>query len=113
MTLMRFVKFTEHNDWEGETWNFWLQLDGNEEALAKLARLIRTGVDVVDDPAYEIDVEHPADESVVDALIEHMSDEGYMPEHSKVIGVLTVPDDLGEHLDALYKGQVADFFQEG
>lgn len=28
-----FMRFTETNDHEGETWTFWLQIAGNREAL--------------------------------------------------------------------------------
>lgn len=108
--MLQFVKFTEHNEWEGETWNFWLQVNGNETALAKLADALRVGV-ADSEPEYELaSIGSAVAESTVDDLIEHADDEGYMCAHNKVTGVLTVPDDLGDYLDKLYKGQITNLF---
>ena len=34
--MKTFVRLYETNDHEGESWNWWLQLDGNEDELRKL-----------------------------------------------------------------------------
>lgn len=110
---MMFVKFTEINEHEGETWTFWLQRDGNEAALAQLA-------DALDE--FGGDEYHLADtalrEDVVDVLVEH-GGVGYRPLHTKVTGHLEVPtnllavdEDSGDVLqDGLYKGGVQRLFR--
>lgn len=35
-----YRRFTEHNEWEGETWSFYIPVDGNVETLDALAALI-------------------------------------------------------------------------
>lgn len=80
-----FVKFTEHNDWEGETWHWFLPLDGNEGRLEKLYNLI---IDIdPDGDGYELDLEGPLTESEVDILVKH-SDRGYCHTYNKVEGVM-------------------------
>lgn len=108
MTGMRFLDFTEINDHEGETWRFWLQVDGNEEALEKLRGLIVTA-DIGDE--YTLATE-PVDESTVDSLVKY-GRSGYRPFETKVTGVFTCPDDLGEWGDDLYKGRITGMFMSG
>lgn len=84
---MNFVKFTETNDNEGEQWNFWLQLDGNEEQLRELQSWLGTFDD--DGESYELDMT-PVPESEVDILVKH-SDEGYFMYENKVEGKFTCP----------------------
>lgn len=114
----RFVKFTENNDNEGESWNFWLQLDGNEAQLKELQSWLGTFDD--NGESYELDMT-PVDESEVDILVKH-TDSGYMNYQNKVTGVFTCPqpqtkdeDDGWEWLnDQFYKGDIARHFkQEG
>lgn len=116
---MNFVKFTEHNDNEGEYWNFWLQLDGNEADLETLAEFL----DQFDENAesYELDMT-PVPESEVDILVKHTG-QGYMDYENKVTGTMTLPeidldavavdDDEGyEWLnDNFYKGDIARCFK--
>jgi len=116
---MKFVKFTEHNDWEGEDWNFWLQLDGNEAALKDLQSWLGTFDD--DGEQYELDMT-PVDEKEVDMLVKH-SGQGYMDYENKVTGTLEVPQvqykdtepDLVEGQDWLndnfYKGDIKRHFK--
>lgn len=78
-----FAKFTEHNDWEGETWHHYLPVEGNEFFLARLSTII-----LELDPEgeeFELDLENLLDESEVDVLVKH-SDSGYMFYHNKVTG---------------------------
>ena len=99
-----FLQFTETNDHEGETWHYWLQIDGNELNIDQFREL----VDALDDEQYELTV-NIEPESVVDKLVQ-FADSGYGRTHSKVTGVFTCPDDLGEYGDSLYKGGVSKFF---
>lgn len=116
---MNFVKFTEHNDHEGEDWNFWLQLDGNEADLETLSEFLEQF-----DPdceSYELDLT-PVPEEEVDILVKH-SNQGYMNYENKVSGTMTLPeidldrvatdDDAGyEWLqDNFYKGDIARSFK--
>lgn len=118
--FLKFVKFTEHNDHEGETWNFWLQLDGNEAEIEKLSQLLNTfegGGEI----SYELNTTMVL-ENEVDAVVKH-SDQGYMNYHNKVTGTFTCPvvdekliedeisDEAFEWLDnQFYKGDIERHF---
>lgn len=109
-----FVKFTEENEHEGETWHHWLQVDGNEDELAKLAGKLALLVgDAESDftKPYTL-VSDYMHESGVDLLVRHADDLGYMPIHQKVTGKFTCPDDLDQYGDELYKGGIKKFFTE-
>lgn len=94
MCDIEFVRFVEENDHEGETWTFWLQGTGNEEPLAKLAGIIAEYEEAQgSDSEYQLDVMTRLDEHDVDVLVQHGGG-GYMANHHKVVGTLTVPDDL-------------------
>lgn len=94
-----FVKFTEHNDWEGESWSFFIPTNGNEEAIEDLRKCLAH----MDD--FELD-EDETDEDEVDLLVKN-SDTGYMDEYQKLSGELVLGDLVGSELaDALYKGGI-------
>lgn len=120
---MNFVKFTEHNDWEGESWNFWLQLDGNEAPLARLKSI----VDLMNAAGYEekygLDMT-PVQESEVDILVKH-TDSGYMDYDNKIEGSFSLPhfdeelfnyeDEIDQKVfdymnDLVYKGRISEHF---
>lgn len=115
--MTTFVQFTEYNDYEGETWVFWLQLDGNEQNLLALEQLIARvqGVDV--EEPYSLDLETELSEEHVDVLVKHAGS-GYMNYHNKVVGVMKEPTELdlvedvgyGPELNGLYKGGVRSLF---
>ncbi|HWO62698.1 MAG TPA: hypothetical protein VNO31_21975 [Umezawaea sp.] len=114
MTETRFLQLTEHNDHEGETWHQWLQVDGNETELDKLrSLLVDADAAAEDDPEdfpYELGETEP--ESVVDILVRY-AESGYSTSHSKVLGVFTCPDTLGEDGDDnLYKGGITSCFKQ-
>lgn len=117
-TEKRFIRFVEVNEHEGETWNFWLELTGdNGSELEKLRERIRTEYTNPDGSLTESSLQEftltndVEDESVVDVLVKYADDEsGYMPADVKVTGVFTCPDDLGSHLDRLYKGGIQELF---
>lgn len=112
---MKFVKFTENNDSEDETWNFWLQLDGNEDSLKDLGVWLNTFDD--DNESYELNMA-PVDESEVDVLVKHTG-QGYMNYENKVVGKLKMPPitDLDEENgyewlnNNFYKGSIKDRFK--
>ena len=116
---MNFVKFTEHNDHEGEDWVFWLQLEGNEADLETLAEFLEQFDP--DGESFELDGTAVPEEEV-DILIKHTG-QGYMDYHNKVTGTMTLPeidlervatdDEAGyEWLqDNFYKGDIARCFK--
>lgn len=104
--MTQFVKFTENNEWEGEEWHFWIPLDGNEDALARLQKAL-DGSD-----EYSLDLT-PVPEGEVDVLIKH-TDQGYMDYHNKLTGTLRLSEDdfanlHGDDGDIFYKGRIANF----
>lgn len=107
---MRFVPFTENNEHEGETWTFWLQLEGNVEELAWLKECVSKGQDDNYDYPYDLDLNTAEDEMIVDKLVEH-GHMGYMNSHHKVKGLCTFPESLIVDDGPLYKGGVEDFFK--
>lgn len=115
--MATFVKFTEFNDHEGETWVFWLQLDGNEMNLVALEQIIQDVQGREAEEPYSLDMSIELPEEHVDVLVEH-GGSGYMDYHNKVSGVMKDPFyvDLvtdvgyGPELDGLYKGGVNTLF---
>lgn len=105
---MKFITMLEHNDWEGETWKFYLPWDGNEAAIEKLIELLR------EDESYTFD-RTLLSEKQVDARARR-SAHGYMAYHNKCMGKL----DLGvlsalseeELFPRIYKGEIRTLFQE-
>jgi hypothetical protein len=123
--MMKFIPFVEENEWEGETWRFWLQVDGNEAELEKLRAVLAEIEALYDDsePGAPFTL-GPAntlhDEDFVNKVCD-LADEdegGYMAAHQKVTGVLTVPDwpapeDFGSRAEQdLYKGGIRALFRE-
>lgn len=112
---MKFVKFEEYNDWEGETWRFWLQLDGNEESLKKLVPLVKEADAHSGGNEYRLDLNEILDEREVDTLVKY-TQSGYMDNDNKVVGTLKLTDDMvkrseGDNDDPFYKGGVRGYFK--
>ncbi len=114
---MQFVKFVEQNEHEGETWNFWLQLDGNEKELKHLSAVMNTFTE--DGEEYVLDLNAVVTEDQVDTLVKH-GGQGYMDYNNKITGVFTCPtptEDLDEDgywewlNDTFYKGDIARYFK--
>lgn len=119
----RFARLKETNDHEGETWYWYLQLEGNAERLQDLANLIAKH-----DPAgneFELDTVNTLSEGEVDTLVGHGNDTVmYQQQFNKITGVMqsVVEDDLVHRygaydgqpgwleLDGLYKGGVRSLF---
>lgn len=96
-----YVRLTEENEWEGETWHAYLPINGNEGALTALRELI----DAADDDLGFSLSEETLTEHEVDALVRHGGDTTYLAAHTKLAGRMGPVDDL----EKLYKGQIADF----
>lgn len=106
MSGLRFMQFTEINSWEGETWHFWLQVNGNEAALDALSVRLTEA----DTEGYDLG-DRVADEHTVNVLVNHADGDGYMPEHTKCLGQLVLPEDFDDADKVLYKGGIKDLFR--
>lgn len=114
--MTTYVKFTEHNEQEGETWHFWIPLDGSEATLAELKLALNER-----DPEgeeYDLDLSQSLSETEVDVLLRYGGDTNYMAAHNKLSGVLVFtpaaiarikdPED-----DPFYKGGIRQFVRNG
>jgi hypothetical protein len=95
-----YAQFTEDNDSEGESWNFYIPVAGNEEALTQLRELISGKEE------YSL-YRTLLPESDVNCLVKH-SKECYMPEHNKLEGVLDLID---FNTEKLYKGGLLEMMK--
>jgi len=93
---MDYIKYTEFNDWEGETWHFYIPIKGNEEAVTDLRG-------ICDGECYCV-ADELIPEEEVDVLVKH-SAVGYMRKHNKLSGKLTPTEDL-------YKGGIVKMMEE-
>jgi hypothetical protein len=94
----KFASFVEINDYEGETWYFFIPVEGNEEAIKTLKEHLRGSEQF----GFDFD---EVDEYVVDILCER-SINGYMPSHNKTHGKLVLPDDMEDIEEILPKGGI-------
>jgi len=116
-----YVTLIERNEWEGETWRFYIPFEGNEKAIGDLETALSAFTaaweadGAVDDPPYEL-VLDPLDSAEVDTLVKHADDDGYMFDHNMLEGQMVLPADVlealaGGDLDPLYKGRIRDYMQ--
>ncbi|WP_306365473.1 hypothetical protein [Nocardia sp. CC227C] len=116
--MTTYRRFIETNDHEGETWNFWLQVDGNMTALAILGDHLDKVNDELgefDDPAFVLEVDEIQGHEV--DLLVRFGESLYMHQHNKVDGSMRLPKDftsgdLEATTDWLYKGGIKKFFTE-
>lgn len=122
--MTTYRRFVETNDNEGETWNFWLQVDGNMTALDILGDQLGKLQALIDWPF--VLTADQADDREVDLLMK-FGDSGYMNEHNKVDGSLSLPkiftstdftgvgygDVTDEVTGLLYKGGIEKLFTGG
>lgn len=114
---MQYVLLSEENDVEGETWHTFLQLDGNEAQLQRLAEDVkRAEFDTQWHFPFDLILE-PIEASHVDSVMSYsslMDEDRYASPWNVVEGIFTWPT----HLDSadlestLYKGGIRDFFTE-
>lgn len=102
-----FYKLSEHNGWEGETWHFYIPVDGNEDSWAELQKVYEQ---YKGENTYVFH-QTPIPENEVDILVKH-TDSGYMAIQNKVVGKLDIlkiksitKNDLDDE-EPLYKGGV-------
>lgn len=110
--MSKYAQLTEHNDHEGETWHFYIPIDGNEAVLDQLDTALGALGDRLEEDVFELELA-PIPEMEVDILVKRGGDTDYMAEHNKLAGRLVLTD---EHLaklaagdiDPLYKGRIRD-----
>lgn len=118
MSKLMFVRLKEDNEWEGETWCFWLQRNGNEEALAKLGNLLDSDDALSDTFTLDLTIvntEEEVDKLVEQAIKDYKEDGGYTYEHNKITGTFVWPAEKKSAEDwaqDLNKGSIKDFFKE-
>jgi hypothetical protein len=100
-----YVCLTENNEHEGESWNFYIKLNGNEYELNKLERLIEYHDKTY---LYELTLYSPILENEVETIIKH-TDHGYMAYNNLIDEYINLPS--GFDIDDLYKGGIRDFEQ--
>lgn len=114
--MTTYARLVEHNEHEGEAWGFYIPIEGNEEALGRLARLVTALNGDDEDENYKLERD-PIDEVAVDALVRYGNDYGptYMPAHTKLVGKLVIPEDAlrvaSEGDDDLYKGSIRNWIK--
>jgi hypothetical protein len=112
-----YAVLTEHCEWEGETWRFYIPLAGNEDALKALVEAVvslNSRFPSVDEP-FELDLT-PISEGEVDTLVKHGGETDYMAAHNKLESRLVIPPPAltglaGGSIDPLYKGRITDMMQ--
>lgn len=109
-----YATFIENNDWEGETWKWYIPIAGNEDALTQLSEVIEAIEDDDNTPEcpYEVDLT-PIPEWEVDVLIKHR-DTGYLHSHNKLAGKLNLPEEVLDQLadpeqDPFRKGEIEKY----
>lgn len=104
---MKFTQLIETNEHEGESWSFWLQLDGNENAIDELIALIEQE---------DLEEEYSFTGVTADLWEVYVLEDkgnfgyGYMSQHHKIEGKLNLPN--GFQVNDIYKGQIEKFFKE-
>lgn len=112
---MTYTKFSEHNDHECETWNFYIQDEGNEEFIKFLQEQLYTIDDDWTRNCYSLYGDSLTEEEV-DCLVKHGNFGNlYMQPHQKLKGKFIIPEDPEdkEHfIEYLYKGGIRNYMQD-
>lgn len=103
-----YARLTEHNEWEGETWHFYIPREGNVDALVTLENLIDE--EDPDGETFELaDRDFTEDEVTLLVNYGDTSQNGYLAGHNKLDGKLKPVTDM----DRLYKSGIRDLMIEG
>lgn len=111
--MRMFVPFTEQNEWEGETWTFWLLLTGNESELKRLFILLAEERFEYE-PEFSLDLNDVVSEEQVDRICARAGT-GYFMSDNKISGKFICPDIEASNEDLsrlFYKGRIRDHFVE-
>jgi hypothetical protein len=105
-----FARLREDNEHEGEVYHYWLQVNGNEEALTELAETLRDEFFA----GFSLRMDDLLTEEQVDLLVDE-TESGYMDFDQKFTGRLEWPTDQmsqDDWMDSIYKGSIKDCFKE-
>lgn len=97
---VKLYVFKECNDWEGETWRFFVRMtDEQAEALREIIK---------DDESYSLTQSNLSEDKVAEKIADADGD-GYMPDWQD-LGILEkLPEPSDKAADEFYKGQIANF----
>jgi hypothetical protein len=102
--MLEFFKFTETNEWEGETWNFYVPLTKEQEA--RVRELIAPGDE--HESLYSLSMESVTEEEV-DDLMATLGTTTVVAEHNKCGPLDTdLPPTLHSENDFFHKGTPFD-----
>lgn len=102
--MTTYAEFVENNDCEGETWSFFIPIEGNEEELKTLAFFVE------DSETYELRID-PSSVSIVEYLVSR-DEGGYMSRYNRLEGKLILPETYDpEEGDVFYKGGIERYVQ--
>ncbi len=108
---MSYFKFTEYNDWEGESWNFYIPIEGNTIPVEDLKTFIKN---FSFEDMYKID-DKPYTEEEVKILCDN-TESGYMDFHNRLSGKLILPElkveDCNIVDDPFYKGGIENLMEK-
>lgn len=101
-----YACLTEANEWEGETWRFYIPVEGNEAALTRLSEaLVET---LGDDSPYRVAKKRLTAAEVETLVQTPNGDASYLPAHTQMAGRLALPEELPGDCEGfdnlLYKG---------
>ena len=101
--MKTYISITENNDWEAESWTFWIPKD--DPAIQSIKDYIEENklhyTYMIDETPVNIDGT-PINENEVDIICAHAK-EGYMYADNKVAWV-NWPEEIDDDYDPLYKG---------
>lgn len=101
-----FVRLTEANDWEGETWTFFIPIEDNERAIDHLANKVLIHDDGWIESSHFVLDHEPIDEHDVDVLVKYANADGtHLPLFTKLSGTLPILAPSPPQF-ALYKGGI-------
>ena len=83
---MQYIKLTEENDWEGETWNFYIPIENNKDAIKALSKKLNEFPEDIES-SFTLHDSTILEEYDVDVLVKH-SEGGYYHQHNKMVGVI-------------------------
>lgn len=110
--MATYRAFVEINDWEGETWKFYIPVEENEDALNALEKAFKAD----DECPYSISRKTYTTQEVK-TLVKHAKS-GYYPTDNLCEGKLVIgeiPTDSEAFItwsDKFYKGQIVDCVQK-
>ena len=104
--MSKYVMFTEENDWEGETWNFFILLKGNKRSIAKIHKLL-SDKDKDNSYRYRLSTQTYS-QAEVDKLMKHPSCATYMDDYTIIDKISnSVPNQVDwDEEDPFYKGRL-------